>query len=62
MYPECIPLDPTGSIEVNGIIESIKSKDIGTIVLELEDNNGKIHKLTFETSLLFLWFNQDLHP
>ena len=54
-------LEPTYTTEVNGIVGVTKPKGIDTIVLEIEDKNGKIYKLKYEKCLLFSWCNQAPH-
>ena len=41
------PLDKGGDTEVNGIGGLIKPKGIGTFILDLEYDRGKIHNLVF---------------
>ena len=47
--------------EVNGIGGIIYPKGIDTVVLDLEDNTGKIQKLTLKQVYYFLWSSQDPH-
>ena len=46
-------LEPTYTTEVNGIVGVTKPKGIDTIVLEIEDKNGKIYKLKYENVYYF---------
>ena len=48
IYKEYNPLEKGYDTEVNGIGGTIKPKGIGTVVLNLEDDTGKLHNLTFE--------------
>ena len=48
LYTEYKPLGKEDDAKVNGIGGIIKPEGIGTVVLELEDDTGKIHNLTFK--------------
>ena len=42
------PLEKVHDTEVNGIGGIIKPKGIGTVILDLEDDTGKLQSLVFE--------------
>ena len=53
LYTENKPLVKEDDTEVNGIGGIIKPKGIFTVVLDLEDNTGQIHNLTFKQVCYF---------
>ena len=53
LYTEYKPLGKEDDTELNGIGGFIKTKGIGTILLELEDETGQIHNLTFKQIYYF---------
>ena len=54
-------MDPEDNTEVNGIRGVLKPQGIGTVVLDLEDNKGKISQYQLQKCLLLTWGAQDTH-
>ena len=48
LYTEYKPLEKGDDTVVNGIGGIIKPKEIGTTILDLEGDKGKLHSITFE--------------
>ena len=50
MCTEYKTVDPDDTTQINYIEELIKTQVIGTIILELDDDTGNIHKLSLKMS------------
>ena len=50
LYTEYKLIEKGGDTQFNGIGDIIKSKGVGIVVLEQEDNTDKLHNLNFQES------------